>query len=163
MRNDVPLRGDGPVVYWCSRDQRVDDNWALLHALSVAKSRNVPVAIVFVLVPSFASAGARQYAFMLRGLREMAKTCEATRRGASLVVTDFSPLRAPREWRNDLSDALKRANVTVHEVDAHNVVPVWEASNKREYAARTIRPRITKVRSIHWSPYDRVRVVNADP
>ena len=123
---------------------------------------------------------------MLRGLREMSKTCEAmrlpfhlvrtadddpaaaayaaaARADASLVVTDFSPLRVPRAWRNDLSDALKRRRVSMHEVDAHNVVPVWEASNKREYAARTIRPRITKVRSIHWSPYDRVRVVNADP
>ena len=52
-----------------------------------------------------------------------AAAAAATRLDASLVVTDFSPLRAPREWRNDLSDALKRANVTVHEVDAHNVVP----------------------------------------
>jgi deoxyribodipyrimidine photo-lyase len=28
------------------------------------------------------------------------------------------------------------------EVDAHNVVPVWVASDKREYGARTIRPKI---------------------
>lgn len=29
-------------------------------------------------------------------------------------------------------------------VDAHNIVPCWEASPKCEYAARTIRPKITK-------------------
>jgi hypothetical protein len=29
--------------------------------------------------------------------------------------------------------------VPFHEVDAHNVVPVWSASDKREYGARTIR------------------------
>ena len=34
--------------------------------------------------------------------------------------------------------------VPFHEVDAHNVVPVWEASNKREYGARTIRTKIHK-------------------
>ena len=28
------------------------------------------------------------------------------------------------------------------QVDAHNVVPVWEASDKQEYAARTIRNKI---------------------
>lgn len=31
-----------------------------------------------------------------------------------------------------------------HEVDAHNIVPVWEASSYEEYAARTIRPKIQK-------------------
>ena len=30
-------------------------------------------------------------------------------------------------------------------VDAHNVVPVWHASPKKEHAARTIRPKITKL------------------
>jgi deoxyribodipyrimidine photo-lyase len=32
--------------------------------------------------------------------------------------------------------------VPFHEVDAHNVVPVWVASDKREYGARTIRPKV---------------------
>lgn len=27
-------------------------------------------------------------------------------------------------------------------MDAHNVVPIWEASDKREHAARTLRPKI---------------------
>lgn len=30
----------------------------------------------------------------------------------------------------------------MHQVDAHNVVPVWVASNKKETAARTIRKKI---------------------
>lgn len=29
------------------------------------------------------------------------------------------------------------------EVDAHNIVPCWVASDKREYGARTIRRKIT--------------------
>ena len=33
-------------------------------------------------------------------------------------------------------------NCALEEVDAHNVVPVWVASSKREYAAYTIRPKI---------------------
>ena len=34
--------------------------------------------------------------------------------------------------------------VPFHEVDARNVVPCWVASEKREYGARTIRPKIHK-------------------
>ena len=32
----------------------------------------------------------------------------------------------------------------IAKVDAHNIVPCWEASPKLEYAARTIRPKIQK-------------------
>ena len=153
--------GTGPVVYWCSRDQRVEDNWALAHALSVARRRGVPAAVAFSLVPDFADAGARQYCFMLRGLREMERKLRdvrlpfylvqgnpgetipalARRLNASLVVTDFSPLRMGRAWRAEVAAGVP-AGVPVHEVDAHNVVPAWEASDKQEYAARTIRPKI---------------------
>ena len=38
----------------------------------------------------------------------------------------------------------EKINIPFHEVDAHNVVPVWEASQKREYGARTIRSKIHK-------------------
>ena len=34
--------------------------------------------------------------------------------------------------------------VPFHEVDAHNTVPCWLASPKKETAARTIRPKIHK-------------------
>jgi deoxyribodipyrimidine photo-lyase len=37
-----------------------------------------------------------------------------------------------------------KVSIPVAEVDAHNVVPVWVASDKREYGARTIRPKIHK-------------------
>ena len=33
--------------------------------------------------------------------------------------------------------------VNLFQVDAHNVVPVWETSDKQEYAARTIRNKVT--------------------
>lgn len=33
-------------------------------------------------------------------------------------------------------------SIPMHQVDAHNVVPVWDASDKKETAARTIRKKI---------------------
>lgn len=38
----------------------------------------------------------------------------------------------------------EKIDVPFHEVDAHNVVPVWEASDKRETGARTIRNKINR-------------------
>lgn len=45
--------------------------------------------------------------------------------GASLLVTDFAPLRLGRQWREGVAG---KVTVPFHEVDAHNVVPVWAAS-----------------------------------
>lgn len=63
--------------------------------------------------------------------------------GASILVMDFSPLRIGKVWREGVC---RRApsSVSVFEVDAHNVVPAWVASEKLEYSARTIRSKIQK-------------------
>jgi deoxyribodipyrimidine photo-lyase len=149
----------GPVVYWMSREQRVRDNWPLLYAQQCAIERRVPVAVVFCLVPTFLGATIRQYNFMLRGLEEVdrglrqcgiafylvkgspargiaqfVKSC-----GASLLVTDFDPLRIKREWKAEVA---KEAPIPVHEVDGRNIVPCWVASAKQEYGAYTLRPKV---------------------
>jgi len=153
----------GPILYWMSRDQRVEDNWALLCAIERGEKAGQPVAIVFNLVPEFMNAGARQFVFMLEGLKRMQKILDQKNipffftqgdpvkeiatlvqdSGASTLVTDFSPLRLGRQWRDGVLKELKDSKISVLEVDAHNVVPVWVASDKREYAARTIRRKIT--------------------
>ncbi|XP_063225110.1 deoxyribodipyrimidine photo-lyase isoform X2 [Bacillus rossius redtenbacheri] len=149
------------VIYWIFRDQRVQDNWALLYAQKLALKRKVPLHVCFCLVPKFLDATVRQYDFMLKGLEEMARECgrlgiqfhmflgEARsvlpafvaehRLGA--VVADFSPLRLPSEWVDLLAVALPK-DVPFFQVDAHNIVPCWVASDKAEYAARTIRNKI---------------------
>jgi len=37
--------GEGPVVYWMSRDQRVRDNWALLYAQELALNLGRPLGV----------------------------------------------------------------------------------------------------------------------
>ena len=63
--------------------------------------------------------------------------------GASLLVTDFTPLRKIRKCKEEICKRVDDS-VTVLEVDAHNVVPTWVASEKLEYGARTIRSKINK-------------------
>ncbi|OEL21299.1 Deoxyribodipyrimidine photo-lyase [Dichanthelium oligosanthes] len=163
-------RATGPVVYWMLRDQRLADNWALVHAagLAAASAPAAPLAIAFALFPRPFLLGARrrQLGFLLRGLRRLAADARSRgipfflleggpaevpalvrRLGASALVADFSPLRPVQEALDAVVGELRRdaADMAVHQVDAHNVVPVWAASGKLEYSAKTFRGKVSKV------------------
>lgn len=164
----------GPVLYWMSRDQRADDNWALLHAQREACTRGVPLVTAFCLAPVFLGATLRQYGFMLRGLAETERALRnraigfvllrgdpgrevpafARRIGAGWVVTDFDPLRIKTGWRTEVAAALR---VPMVEVDAHNIVPAWHASPKQEYGAYTLRPKLRKLLPDFLTPIPALR------
>ncbi|MDP3831021.1 MAG: deoxyribodipyrimidine photo-lyase, partial [Ignavibacteriaceae bacterium] len=55
----------GTIVYWMSRDQRVNNNWALIYARLLASKNQTGLAVVFTLVNNFLGATERQYHFML--------------------------------------------------------------------------------------------------
>ncbi len=61
---------------------------------------------------------------------------------AHLLVSDFDPLRIKQQWKKKLIASLK---VPFYEVDTHNIVPAWIISDKKEYAAYTLRPKIKRV------------------
>jgi deoxyribodipyrimidine photo-lyase len=153
--------GRGPVLYWMHRDFRAADNWGLILARLEALRLGRPVAAVFCLAPSFGDATAAHFDFLLRGLEETAAALHrdgiplfalrgdpgrevaafARARDAALVVTDFDPLRAKRGWVGDLLDSSAQP---VLEVDSRNIVPARMATDRREYMAKTIRPRIRR-------------------
>lgn len=152
----------GPIVYWMSRDQRVQDNWALLYAQQLAIERQQQLIVVFCLVPNFLEASIRQYGFMLRGLAETFQVLTKhhipcyllqgqpheilppwlIQHNASLLVTDFDPVTIKKYWKDQL---LATISIPCHEVDAHNIVPCWLASPKLEYGAYTLRPKLNKL------------------
>lgn len=164
----LPSTGDC-VVYWMARDQRVEDNFALLYAKSVADSRGIPLKVVFNLVPKFFDATIRQYGFMIKGLQEVEESLRqlhipmhltmgdpivnipsfVSEHNAALLVTDFSPMRIQLHWMTAVAAALDSSTIpraVPHvQIDAHNVVPCWVASPKLEYSAKTIRSKITKL------------------
>jgi deoxyribodipyrimidine photo-lyase len=61
---------------------------------------------------------------------------------AGLLVTDFSPLRIQRGWKQYVAE---HVGIRCIEVDAHNVVPAWIASQKSEVGARTLRPKLHRL------------------
>lgn len=152
---------DGPVVYWMSRDQRINDNWALLYAQELALRLQKPLMVLFCLTPHFLGANFRHYSFLIKGLAEIQGkladhnipfslllgepgreiTHFFTKRKAAALVTDFDPLRIKKSWKERV---FREISVNVYEVDAHNIIPCWLTSEKQEYAAYTIRPKIKR-------------------
>ncbi len=154
--------GDGPVIYWMSRDQRVHDNWALLYAQERALALHRGLIVVFCIDLDYPAANLRHFAFLLHGLEELQHTLQKAAIGfyllpgapdialppflkkinPALLITDFDPLRIKKQWKKDI---LRYCSMPVFEVDAHNIVPCWLASDKREYAAYTIRKKIQRL------------------
>ncbi len=154
----------GSIVYWMSREQRVRDNWSLVRARELAGQYNTSLKVIFCLVPSFLDAPWRHYHFMIAGLKEVESKLKKLnipffllvgnpveniqqfikKENAGYLVTDFSPLRIKRDWEDTVKKTL---DIPFECVDAHNIVPCWLASDKQEFAAYTLRPKLTRLRS----------------
>lgn len=75
-----------------------------------------------------------------------------------VVICDFSPLRHIRQWMESQTlPLLETLEIPLWQVDTHNVVPVWHASDKRQVGARTLRPRINKVVSDFLQKYPKFK------
>ena len=147
------------VLYWMSRDKRVDDNWALLAAQSVALNNKVPLIVCFQYLGNFPEANIRQYGFQLKGLLELKNKLDnlniefilnqgrasevipriIDERVVGTIITDYSPLKV---YKKRVNKVLGRTKIPFYQIDAHNIIPVWKASPKKEYAAYTIRKKI---------------------
>jgi deoxyribodipyrimidine photo-lyase len=154
-------QNEGKVLYWMSREQRVSDNWSLIAAYNESIERKTELFVVFTLVDNFLGATRRHFGFMLKGLKEVSESLQKLNihfklltgnppdilpefinsNNFSVVFTDFDPLRIKREWKKSVADKI---NATMYEVDSHNIVPCRLASEKLEFAAYTIRPKINK-------------------
>ena len=162
--------GQGLAVYWMRRDQRAADNWALIHAAELARRAGAPLLVLFALDPTAPGASARQIDFLLGGLAETemelrdrniplilalgdpAVVVPAFLRqvGAGTCVVDFDPQHLALRAKTAVAAAFAG---TLLEVDAHNVVPCFFASPRREYTAATFRPKIHKLLAEFLEPF----------
>lgn len=144
-----------------TRDQRAHDNWSLIQAINLATQRKGQVFVVFALRKNLQnhSGTARMLDFMILGLKKVEKDLNdlginfdiligdpvaevrdfAKKNDVFHIVCDQFPLKIYKNWILELS---KNNVFGISIVDSHNIVPVWEASNKREFSARTFRPKI---------------------
>ncbi len=149
------------VLYWMQASQRVHWNHALAYAIERANVLGKPLLVYFGLTGGYPEANIRHYTFMLEGLVESSKALKGLGIGwilrlaspeegivdlledACELVMDTGYMRIQRQWRDRVVGhiALTRA-MPVYQVEADVVVPVERVSQKEEYSARTIRPKI---------------------
>ncbi|MHC4987030.1 MAG: deoxyribodipyrimidine photo-lyase [Planctomycetota bacterium] len=155
--NDCPVQDRGVVLYWMQAAQRAEWNHALEYAIRLANERGKPVAAAFSLTDDFPEANERHYAFMLEGLKEtqaaLAKrniqlvilhgtpeeTIPKSAKDADILITDDGYLRIQQQWRQKIADTV---DCRMIEVAANVIVPVETASEKENFSAGTLRPRI---------------------
>jgi deoxyribodipyrimidine photo-lyase len=172
LSNDRDVRRGRYVLYWMQASQRSEWNHALEYAVERANEIRLPVLAYFGITPAFPEANLRHYAFMLEGLRETSSALEkrgiklvirteepaagavALAKGAALLVADRGYLRVQKKWR---AHAAKRSPCSMIEVESDVVVPVETASNKEEYAAATLRPKINRQLKSYLVPLKRRR------
>ncbi|MDX1667131.1 MAG: deoxyribodipyrimidine photo-lyase [Saprospiraceae bacterium] len=145
------------VLYWMQQSQRTEWNHALEYAARMARQLEQPLLVGFGLTADYPDANARHYTFMLEGLKQVSeklkerKTKLVVRKGhpaevalelgerASAIVCDRGYLRHQRAWREEVAE---KAGCSVVQVESDLIVPVESASDKQEYAARTIRKKL---------------------
>lgn len=150
------------VLYVMSRDQRAHDNHALLAAQKRAIQSELPLIVFFNLLPATGFRSQEHYKFMLDGLEEVASEldkyniafvlrCGSAQKNVSQIAKevepesvffDFSPLHGPRKIRQSFA---KKAAAPCYEVDTHNIIPAWVASDHQEFAAHTMRSKVHKL------------------
>ena len=166
---DVPPRAEGRYVqYWMQQAMRAEQNPALDHAIELANALGLPVLVSFGLTGQvsepYPEANARHYAFLLQGLAEVEAALGGAGIGfcirygappdvtlalaedAAVLVCDRGYLRPQRAWQAAVSE---RIGCRLVEVETDAVVPVEQVSTKHEYAARTIRPKIERLRDAY--------------
>lgn len=149
----------GYVLYWMQGSQRTRYNHCLEYGVLKANEMKKPLIVIFNLLDGYPEANERHYAFMLEGLKDV-KEALADRKiefymlhgdmvtnvvrasyEAALLICDKGYTNIQKKWRSEISSKVKCQFV---EIDTNLIVPVEAASQKEEYAARTIREKIKR-------------------
>ncbi|MHC4790872.1 MAG: deoxyribodipyrimidine photo-lyase [Planctomycetota bacterium] len=147
------------ILYWMQAAQRAEYNHALEYAISKANQLKLPLVVVFGITDSYPEANLRHYHFMLEGLQDAKEALEkrhiklvvghaspelaavALAKNACCVVVDVGHTRIQRKWRQYAANNIK---CLLEEVETNLIVPVTEVSDKENFSAGTLRPRINK-------------------
>ena len=170
-KDGVPKSGDF-VLYWMQQSQRATYNYALEYAVQIANKQQAPLLVLFVFDLNFPEANQRHFAFMIQGLKEVEKQLKGRgiriifKQGdmvtqvtklaekASILISDYGYLKIQREWRDKITNQIE-IPFTCLESDV--LVPVEIVSDKQEYMARTIRPKIMTKLDGYLFPFQKAK------
>ncbi len=147
------------ILYWTQQSQRASYNHALEYAIQMANKNKLPLLVLFVFDTNFPEANQRHFTFMIQGLKEVQAQLKKRnirlifRQGniveevvkiaqdSAMLISDFGYLRIQKEWREEIAARITKAFLCI---ESDVILPVEIASDKQEYMARTIRPKIEK-------------------
>lgn len=172
LKSSASIKGDY-ILCWMQQSQRIAYNHALIRAINLSNDHQLPLVVYFGVTDHYPEANLRHYHFMMEGLQDLQnkfnslkirfvilKTspeigCIELMKHASFLVMDKGYTRIQRQWRQEVLHAAQNMNINVDEVESDLVIPIETASNKEEYAARTIRTKImSKIRAYAIEPDD---------
>ena len=158
-------------------NRRMDSNHALAYAVRLANEHDLPVLVYEGLTCTYRYASDRLHTFLLQGAADIARRLKSQKIGyvfylrrsckdpddilyrlaktAAAVVTDDYPAFVARAHNASVPAKLDAPYIVV---DSSCVVPM-NAMEKCEYAAYTIRPKITKLLPKYLRPVEPVRVL----
>lgn len=165
LKKGTTQRKGNYILYWMQQSQRVHFNHALDYAIQLANQYDLPVLVYFGLTSGYPEANVRHYQFMLEGLKEVKDTLAKFHISFVLklnspelgilplldythtLVMDMGYMRHQVKWRNDVVIYAEEnfMDIRIDMIDTDMIVPVHVASDKAEYGAYTLRPKIKKL------------------
>jgi len=160
--SERPARGER-ILYWMQASVRVRDNLSLALAQRQARDSGLPLEVLFCLDTSYPDANARSFAFLLDGLEDVAASLEAL--GLTLTVAlspavpavtaaavraatvyfDCAYLPFARQQRMEIA---RKLACPVIMAEDNAAVPVTTVSEKDEWSAATLRPKLMRLASL---------------
>lgn len=139
------------IVYWMYRDQRINENWSLIYAINKSIELNKKLIVIFIFNLEIEE---RFYKFIVNNLKGLSNKCKSLNINFHVLAGNvFGILKKydihtliveqfPIILHKNYVKKLMSLNINITQVDSHNVVPVWFASDKQEFSARTIRNKL---------------------
>ena len=173
--DDQDIQDGKYVLYWMQASVRENYNHALEYAIRKSNDLERPLVVFLGVALDYPEANLRHFIFLFEGLKEARKSLE--QRGiplivkeglpveevpglaqeASVVVTDRGYTRLLKSWRKKVAESIPCPLI---QVESDVVVPVEQASNKEEYAARTLRPKLKDILDRYLNPLRKTELEN---
>ena len=175
LLNEKTIQNRKSVIYWMQSSQRSSFNHALEYAIQISNKLNKFLKVYLVINKSYPEAQNRHFIFMLQGLHEVQK--ELTQKNiqmileignpiqiiskisqkSCLIVTDRAYTKTINFWKKEVSNKI---DCQLVQVETEAIVPIEEVSNKEEYGAYTIRPKIKKLLGDYLHPLNTSDIKN---
>ncbi len=144
--NNKPIQ-KGSILYLCEREIRAKDNFALQFAIQKSREVNLPLKIIHpkinyeykpkqIFIDNQIEQAKRLFNKLNLGFEIVNKTPHEIIEDIepAILIIDFNPILK--------RDYLKGITCKIYEIDGHNIIPTRFVSNKQEYSAATLRPKI---------------------